>query len=86
HAAHHPGVLEARAKAADDKLHEDCKAYMGRMMDPKQPHDHTREKMGVTSYPRGKPLSPAEMKAMHDKCQAMMDKPADSVTAPAAPH
>lgn len=85
HAAHHPGVTEARAKAADAKLHEDCKTYMGRMMDPKQPHDHTRDKMGIASYPNGKPLSPAEMKAMHDKCQAMMDKPAASDTAPPAP-
>jgi hypothetical protein len=83
HAAHHPGVTEARAAAADAKLHEECKAYMGRMMDPKQPHDHTRDKTGIASYPNGKPLSAAEMKAMHEKCQAMMDKSA--APAPAAP-
>lgn len=86
HAAHHPGVTEARAAAAEAKLHQECKAYMGRAMDPKQPHDHTRDKTGVASYPNGKPLSPAEMKAMHDRCQAMMEKPGNAAPPPSAPH
>jgi hypothetical protein len=85
HAAHHPGVSEARAKAADAKMHEDCKANMGRMTDPKQPHDHAREKMGIAAHPVAKPLSSAEMKAMHDNCQAMMAEPPSSATAPTSP-
>jgi len=83
HGAHHPGVTEARQAAADAQLHEQCKAFMGRKMDPKQPHDHGRDKSGAAAWPQGKPLSEAEMKAMHGKCQAMMAK--DAAAAPPAP-
>ena len=82
HADHHPGVKEAKRAAADAQMHEQCKAYMGRQMDPKQPHDHGRDKTGAATWPGGKPLSPAEMKAMHDKCQALMAKESSTAAAP----
>jgi len=63
-------------------MHDMCKAVMGDQMDPKAVHDHGRDKTGAATWPGGKPLSKAEMEAMHNKCAAMM-APAGAPTAPA---
>ena len=65
HAAHHPatpapsGTAEAKATADATPTHEMCKAVMGKQMDPKAVHEHSREKSGVAMWPNGKPLSKA---------------------------
>lgn len=43
---------------------------MGRMMEPKAIHEHSREKSGIATWPQGKPLTKAEMDAMHKNCAA----------------
>ena len=84
---HHPAdpaVTPAPAAALTDaEMHDMCKAVMGDQMAPKAaPHDHGRDKTGAPTWPGGKPLSKAEMEAMHNKCAAMMT-PASAPTAPA---
>lgn len=69
HAGHHP------APAADaSPTHEMCKSVMGRQMDGKPGHDHGRDKTGAATWPNGKPLTPAEMKKMHEVCAEKMKK------------
>lgn len=84
---HHPADPAATpaAEAAaltDAEMHDMCKAVMGAQMAPKAAHDHGRDKTGAPTWPGGKPLSEAEMEAMHNKCAAMM-APASAPTAPA---
>lgn len=55
-------------------MHERCKAVMGHRMDPKQPHDHMRDKQGMMTWPNGKAPTAAEMQRMHEQCAAMMAK------------
>jgi hypothetical protein len=76
HALHHPGVAEARQAAADAKLHKGCRAVMGRQMYPTEGHAPARDRLGVETAPDAKGLSPAEMEAMHQKCQALLAKDA----------
>lgn len=85
---HHPAdpaaatPAPAAAPLTDAQMHDMCKAVMGNQMDARTaPHDHGRDKTGAPTWPGGKPLTKAEMKAMHKKCAAMMA----SADAPAAP-
>ena len=78
-----PAATPAPAAALNDaEMHDMCKAVMGDQMDPKAVHDHGRDKTGAATWPGGKPLTKAEMEAMHNKCAAMM-APASAPTAPA---
>jgi len=66
HSAHH------QDKAAPAPTHEQCKAVIGKAMDPKAPHDHARDKTGAPTWPNGKPLTQAEMEQMHKTCAEKM--------------
>ncbi len=66
---------KAPAATEDAATHEMCKSVMGRDMQPRQPHDHAREKSGMVTWPNGKPLSKAEMARMHKRCAEKMAKP-----------
>jgi len=75
--AHHAETAAAPAaesKATPDAAptHEMCKAMMGKQMDPKAVHEHSREKGGPVMWPNGKPLTKAEMQKMHQQCAAKM--------------
>jgi hypothetical protein len=72
HAAHHPAAAEAQAQATP--THEMCQSVMGRQMAGKPVHDHGRDKTGAATWPNGKPLTAAEMEAMHKKCAEKMQK------------
>jgi len=78
HAAHRPSTpapgatAEAKAAAEAAPTHEMCKAVMGKQMDPKAVHEHSREKGGVAMWPNGKPPSKAEMERMHKACAERM--------------
>lgn len=72
--SHHPGdpapattPVPDAAPPADAKMREMCMAMMGDRMDPKAPMT-----MGAMTGPDGKPMSMADMEAMHKKCAAMM--------------
>lgn len=73
----------AATTLTDAEMHDMCKAVMGDQMAPRAVHDHGRDKTGAPTWPGGKPLSKAEMEAMHKKCAAMM-APASAPTAPAS--
>ncbi len=45
---------------------------MGKMMDPKAPHDHGRDKTGAPNWPNGKAPTKAEMEQMHKACAEKM--------------
>lgn len=60
----------ATAQAAP--THEMCKALMGAKMQPKAVHDHGGDKTGAPTWPNGKPLTQAEMDAMHKRCAERM--------------
>ena len=70
HAAHHPPA--PKADAAGGPTHEMCKSVMSREMAGKPVHDHGRDKTGAPTSPNGKPLTSAEMEAMHKTCAARM--------------
>lgn len=79
HAAHHPApaapaTTAADAKAAPDAAptHEMCMAVMGKQMDAKPVHEHSRDKSGIATWPNGKPLTKAEMEKMHKACAEKM--------------
>lgn len=78
HAAHQPATpapgatAEAKATADATPTHEMCKAVMGKQMDPRAVHEHSREKSGVAMWPNGKPPSEAEMEKMHKACAERM--------------
>ncbi len=83
---HHPADPAAAAPApaaplTDAQMHDMCKAVMGDQMAPRAPHDHGRDKTGAPTWPGGKPLTKAEMEAMHKQCAAMMAQ-AGAPTAP----
>ena len=78
HTGHHPdGTADAVAapamdmsKMTPDELHKHCSMMMGGKMQGAAKHDHTADKLGhapATTKP-----TEAEMKAMHDKCAALM--------------
>lgn len=56
-------------------MHQMCKSEMGRKMDPKVVHEHSREKGGMAMWPNGKPLTKTEMAKMHEHCAAKMSTP-----------
>ena len=71
HPAHRPAAPAAKApetKADVGPTHEMCKAVMGKKMDPKAVHEHSRDQSGITAWPNGKPPSKAEMDKMHKAC------------------
>lgn len=80
HAAHHPqGATPAAKSAAEpmdmanmtpEQMHRHCAAMMGGEMQGAPKHDHSADKLGHA--PARKAPTEAEMKAMHDKCAAMM--------------
>lgn len=74
HAAHAndsppPAAAQAQTEAAQ---HEQCKAVMGARMQPRERHDHTRDKTGHYTPP--KPVSDAEMAKLHRQCTDLMAK------------
>ncbi|OGN43933.1 MAG: hypothetical protein A2623_08070 [Caulobacterales bacterium RIFCSPHIGHO2_01_FULL_70_19] len=52
--------------------HERCKAVVAAGMEPRQRHDHLRDKTGAATPP--KPLSEAEMDRQYRECEALMAK------------
>jgi hypothetical protein len=83
HAAHHPeGAANSMdmSKMTPEELHKHCSLIMGGKMQGTPKHDHTAEKLGHA--PTMKPPTEAEMKAMHEKCAAVMA--ADKKAAPPA--
>ena len=66
-----PAAPPSAAKA-DTPTHEMCKSVMGRKMEPRQPHDHGRDKTGAATWPNRKPLTKAEMTRMHEQCAKKM--------------
>jgi len=58
--------------------HEECKAVMGRKMDPVVTHDHGAMKGAPTAAAHHKPLSATQMEAMHKTCAAKMAKQPDA--------
>ncbi len=80
-----PAPVAPAAPAApltDAQMHDMCKAVMGDQMAPRAVHDHGRDKTGAPTWPGGKPLTTAEMEAMHRRCAAMM-APTEAPSAPA---
>lgn len=83
HSAHHPAPDATPAAAApapggmegmsQADMHKMCMGVMGKDMAPKAVHEHSREKSGIAMWPNGKPLTMAEMEAMHKKCAGMME-------------
>jgi hypothetical protein len=71
HAEHHAALAAADSSSPS---HEMCKSVMGRKMDGKAMHDHSRDKTAAPTWPGGKPLSAAEMEQMHKTCAAKMQK------------
>ena len=73
-----PAGPSAPRPAADKSdamaMHERCKAIMGSRMDARHPHEHSADKQGIMTHPRGVPLTAAEMQKMHEQCAAMMAK------------
>ena len=74
HAAHHPADAAAKPAASGDtapaKTHEHCAAAMTGKTDAAAKHDHSADK--AHAQHTAKPPGDGEMKAMHDKCDAMM--------------
>lgn len=62
---------QGHAGHSQAEMHAHCQAMMGAKMDGKAPHEHSKDKSGISAAPK-KPLSEAEMKKMHDKCMAEM--------------
>lgn len=60
------------APADQAAMHEKCKAVMGSKMDAKRPHEHSADKQGIATHPRGIPLTKAEMAKLHKQCAEMM--------------
>jgi hypothetical protein len=76
HKDHHPGAAASTpadiSKMTPDELHKHCSMVMGGKMQGAPKHDHAADKLGHA--PQMKAPTEAEMKAMHEKCEAMMDK------------
>ena len=75
HMAHHRDAAASTtmadmSKMTPEELHKHCSMMMGAEMQGVPKHDHSAEKLGharATTKP-----TEAEMKAMHDKCVAVM--------------
>jgi len=72
--AHPAEPTAAPTTVTDTPTHEMCKAVMGRKMEPRQVHDHARDKSGMVTWPNGKPLTKSEMEKMHKRCAEKMAK------------
>lgn len=74
HKAHHPdpaaGAQMDMSKMTPDELHKHCSMMMGGKMQGTPKHDHTADKLGHA--PAMKKPTESEMKAMHEKCAAVM--------------
>lgn len=74
HKDHHPdaaaGAGMDMSKMTPEQMHKHCAMVMGGKMQGAPKHDHTADKLGHA--PATKAPTEAEMKAMHDKCSAMM--------------
>lgn len=74
HKGHHPdattGAPMDMSKMTPAELHTHCSGMMGGKMQGAPKHDHNAEKLG--HVPATKKPTEAEMKAMHDKCEAVM--------------
>lgn len=66
------------SEMTDAELHAHCKGLMGHKMDGTAMHDHASMK-GTPGVSKTKPLSAAEMKAQHEKCEAIMAKASASL-------
>lgn len=73
HTAHH-GKDAAKpmdmSKMTPEEMHNHCSTTMGGKMQGAPKHDHSADKLGHA--PATKKPTEAEMKAMHEKCAAMM--------------
>jgi len=66
-----PAKTMDMSKMTDAEMHAHCQAMMGAQMKGRVRHDHSAEKLGHAPPPPTPPSS-AEMKAMHERCAAMM--------------
>ena len=60
------------SKMTPEQMHAHCAMMMGGKMQGAPKHDHNSDKLGHA--PGTKKPSDAEMKAMHEKCAAVMSK------------
>lgn len=72
HKDHHPSETASMdmSKMTPEEMHKHCSSMMGAKMNGAAKHDHSADKMGhapATKKPTG-----ADMKAMHEKCAAVM--------------
>lgn len=74
HKAHHPeataGDQMDMSKMTPEELHKHCSMMMGGKMQGTPKHDHAADKLGHA--PATQKPTEAEMKAMHEKCAAIM--------------
>ena len=74
HKAHHPDAAATdtmdMSKMTPEEMHKHCSMLMGGKMQGTPKHDHSSDKMGHP--PSYKAPTDAEMKAMHEKCAAIM--------------
>lgn len=78
HKPHQPaaaaGATMDMSKMTPEEMHKHCSMMMGGKMQGAPKHDHNADKLGHA--PASKAPTEAEMKAMHDKCAAVMaEKP-----------
>jgi len=78
HKAHHPegaggATMADMSKMSPEELHKHCSMMMGGKMQGTPKHDHSADKLGHA--PATKKPTEAEMKAMHEKCAAVMGQP-----------
>jgi hypothetical protein len=77
HGLAQPAIDAAHQAALDAKQRKQCKAMFGEQMGA---DGHTADQHGHMATSRRKPMSAVEMKAMHEKCEALMAK--NAATAP----
>jgi hypothetical protein len=74
HKAHHPDAASSASmdmsKMTPEEMHKHCAMLMGGKMQGAPKHDHSADKLGHA--PATKKPTEAEMKAMHEKCAAIM--------------
>ncbi len=58
------------SKMTPEEMHKHCSSMMGAKMKGAPKHDHSADKLG--HVPATKKPTEAEMKAMHEKCAAVM--------------
>ncbi len=72
HKNHQPAGTSSMdmSKLTPEEMHKHCSTMMGAKMQGAPKHDHSADKLGHASAMK-KPTE-AEMKAMHEKCAAVM--------------